>query len=270
MTGSEFLAFDDRRIEYRFAGAGRAGATDIVMLHEGLGSLSMWKDFPERLAAATGCRVLVYSRYGYGRSSVLAEPRTVGYMHEEARIWLPRVLERLRIQTPVLFGHSDGGSIALIHAAEPTATIAGIIALAPHVNVEDLTVASIAGAKAAYQTAALRERLAPYHADVDATFWGWNRIWLDAAFRDWNIEGLLQSIRVPVLAIQGLDDEYGTLSQVERIRRDVPATELLVLPGCRHSPHRDQPEAVLAASRNFIARLAGGGGDRQAASGQSP
>jgi pimeloyl-ACP methyl ester carboxylesterase len=270
MRGSEFLMLDGRRIEYRFAGAGREGATDIVMLHEGLGSVSMWKDFPESLAAATRCRVLVYSRYGYGRSAALTGPRTPDYMHEEARVWLPLTLERLRIQTPVLFGHSDGGSIALIHAAEPTSTIAGIIALAPHVNVEDLTVASIAGAKVAYQSGTLRERLAPYHADVDATFWGWNRIWLDPAFRDWNIEALLPSIRVPVLAIQGLDDEYGTLNQVDRIRRTVPGTELLTLPGCRHAPHRDRPEAVLAASRRFIDRLADGGDGRPPAVGRPP
>jgi pimeloyl-ACP methyl ester carboxylesterase len=270
MSGNEYLAFGDRRIEYRLVGEGRAGTTDIVMLHEGLGSVSMWKDFPERLAAATGCRVLVYSRHGYGRSSTLARPRTPDYMHEEARIWLPMVLERLGVESPVLFGHSDGGSIALIYAAQPAATIAGIVALAPHVNVEDLTVASIAAAKVAYETATLRDRLAPYHADVDATFWGWNRIWLDAAFRNWNIEALLPSIRAPVLAIQGLDDEYGTLRQVESLCRAVPGAELLALPDCRHSPHRDQPEAVLATTRRFIDRLADGGAGPRSAHGRPP
>jgi pimeloyl-ACP methyl ester carboxylesterase len=260
MTTSEFLVLDGRRIEYRFAAAGPEGATDVVMLHEGLGSVSMWKDFPERLAAATGCRVLVYSRFGYGRSSALTGPRTPQYMHEEAQIWLPLVLERLGIATPVLFGHSDGGSIALIHASRPNSSIAGIVALAPHVKVEDLTVASIAGAKMAYETTALRERLAPYHDDVDATFWGWNRIWLDPAFRNWNIEGLLPSIRVPVLAIQGLDDEYGTVAQINGILRARPGTELLPLAACRHSPHRDQPEAVLHATQRFVRRLADGGG----------
>lgn len=259
MSSAGTLAFGDRRIEYRLVGEDCAGAPDIVMLHEGLGSVSMWKDFPERLAAATGCRVLVYSRHGYGLSSTLVRQRTPDYMHEEARIWLQMVLRRLGIERPVLFGHSDGGSIALIHAAQPTAAIAGIIALAPHVKVEELTVASIAAAKVAYETSTLRERLAPYHADVDATFWGWNRIWLDAAFREWNIEALLPSIRVPVLAIQGLDDEYGTLDQLDSLRRAVPGAELLALPDCRHSPHRDQPQAVLAATRRFIDRLATAG-----------
>jgi pimeloyl-ACP methyl ester carboxylesterase len=260
MNDSGYLALGERRIEYRWVGADRAAAVDLLMLHEGLGSVSMWKDFPERLAAATGCRVFAYSRHGYGRSSTLAQPRTPDYMHEEARRWLPLVLERLGIERPLLFGHSDGASIALIHAAEPASTVAGVIALAPHVLVEDLSVASIAGAKVAYETTALRERLVPYHADVDATFWGWNRIWLDAAFRDWNIEALLPAIRVPVLAIQGLDDEYGTLNQIERIAQAVPGTELLVLPDCRHSPHRDQPDAVLTATRRFIDRLAGSDG----------
>jgi pimeloyl-ACP methyl ester carboxylesterase len=267
MSGAEFLTFGDRRIEYRLVGDDGAAGPDIVMLHEGLGSVSMWKDFPQRLAAATCCRVLAYSRHGYGRSSTIAE-RAPDYMHDEARVWLPRVLQHLGIERPVLFGHSDGGSIALIHAAEPGSAIAGIIALAPHVNVEERTVASIAEAKVAYGTSSLRDRLAPYHADVDATFWGWNRIWLDPGFRDWSIEALLPSIRVPVLAIQGLDDEYGTLNQVESLCRAVPGAELLALPDCRHSPHRDQPDAVLAATRRFIEGLTAGRRGRRSPAGR--
>jgi pimeloyl-ACP methyl ester carboxylesterase len=255
MTGVERLALGDRHIEYRFIEATRAGATDIVMLHEGLGSVSMWKDFPERLAAATGCRILVYSRYGYGQSSPLTQPRAPDYLHEEARIWLPLVLERLGIRTPVLFGHSDGASIALIHAAQPSAAVAGIVAIAPHVKLEELTVAGLARTKVAYETSDLRSRLAPYHTDIDSAFWGWNRIWLDPAFRHWNIEELLQSVRAPVLAIQGLDDEYGTLDQIESIRRALPATKLVALPDCRHSPYRDQPQAVLDATRRFVNRI---------------
>jgi pimeloyl-ACP methyl ester carboxylesterase len=249
------LNLDGRRFEYRFVEHGAARGVDLVMLHEGLGSVSMWREFPEQLARATGCRTLVYSRHGYGRSSPLDAPRKVDYMHEEARIWLPAILMRLGIRRPVLFGHSDGASIALIHAAEASSEVAGIVALAPHVKVEDLTVRSIAAAKAAYMETDLRTRLGRYHADVDSAFWGWNRIWLDPEFRLWNIEGLLASIRCPVLAIQGQDDEYGTLEQIASISRAAPDSRMLVLPACRHSPHRDQPQAVLDAVRKFISGL---------------
>ncbi len=246
------LTFEGRRIEYRFAGSAAAGGVDLVMLHEGLGSVSMWRDFPEQLAQATGCRILVYSRHGYGGSSPLDAPRGVNYMHEEARLWLPGILERLEIRRPVLFGHSDGASIALIHSARSESEVAGIIALAPHVKVEDLTVRSIAAAKTAYMETDLRTRLSRHHRDVDSAFWGWNRIWLDPAFRSWNIEDLLPSIRCPILAIQGEDDEYGTMEQIASIARSAPGSRLLALPDCRHSPHRDQPQAVLAAAREFI------------------
>ena len=165
------LNFDGRQIEYRFAHPAGAGGLDLVMLHEGLGSVSMWRDFPEQLARATGCRTLVYSRHGYGRSAPLAAPRGVDYMHEEARIWLPAILARLDIRRPVLFGHSDGGSIALIHAARPESDVAGIIVLSPHVKVEQLTVDSIEAAKSAYTDSDLRNRLSRHHADVDAAFW---------------------------------------------------------------------------------------------------
>jgi len=249
------LAVGNDCLEYRFAGGTGSRATELVMLHEGLGSMAMWKDFPERLAESTGCRVLAYSRRGYGSSSPLSEERSPDYMHDEARHWLPLVLDRLAIRRPVLFGHSDGASIALIHAAEPATRIAGVVALAPHVKVEPLTVASIADARTAYETSSLRARLAAYHRDVDAVFWSWNRIWLSPDFRGWNIEALLPDIRVPVLAIQGRDDEYGTLQQVESIHRALPRTELLVLDDCRHSPHRDQPAAVLEATRRFIDRI---------------
>jgi pimeloyl-ACP methyl ester carboxylesterase len=248
------LTFEGRRVEYRFAGSSAGNGVDLVMLHEGLGSVSMWRDFPEQLAHATGCRTLVYSRHGYGGSSPLDAPRGVDYMHEEARIWLPAILERLGIRRPVLFGHSDGASIALIQAAQPESEVAGIIALAPHVKVEDLSVRSIAAAKSAYLETDLRSRLSRHHADVDSAFWGWNRIWLDPAFRSWNIESLLPSIRCPVLAIQGEEDEYGTMEQIASIVRTAPDARLLALEACRHSPHRDQPQAVLAAAREFVAR----------------
>jgi pimeloyl-ACP methyl ester carboxylesterase len=252
---TEQLNLDGRRFEYRFAERDAANGVDLVMLHEGLGSVSMWRDFPERLAQATGCRTLVYSRHGYGGSSPLDAPRTVDYMHEEARIWLPAILARLEIRRPVLFGHSDGASIALIYAAGVKSEIAGIIALAPHVKVEDLTVRSIGAAKTAYLETDLRKRLSRHHADVDSVFWGWNRIWLDPDFRAWNIEDLLASIRCPILAIQGQNDEYGTLEQIASIERAAPDSRALVLPSCRHSPHRDQPQAVLDAAQEFVSGL---------------
>jgi pimeloyl-ACP methyl ester carboxylesterase len=255
MTRGRLLTFGKVLVEYRIAGDSSERDFELVMLHEGLGSAAMWKDFPDRLADATGCRVIVYSRRGYGASSSLGEERTPNYMHEEARYWLPLVLDRLDVRRPVLFGHSDGASIALIHAAEPAARVAGVVGLAPHVKVEPLTIASIAQAKIAYETTNLRGRLASYHSDVDSVFWSWNRIWLSPAFRRWNIEALLPAIRAPVLAIQGRDDEYGTLEQIESIRRALPETELLVLNQCRHSPHRDQPSAVLQATRHFIDRI---------------
>jgi pimeloyl-ACP methyl ester carboxylesterase len=256
------LIVDGRRIEYVFVQPAAAGGIDLVMLHEGLGSVSMWREFPEQLARATGCRTLVYSRYGYGRSSPLDAPRSADYMHEEARIWLPAILARLGIRRPVLFGHSDGASIALIHAASAESEVAGIMALAPHVKVEDLTVRSIVAAKAAYMDSDLPARLSRHHAHVDSAFWGWNRIWLDPAFRSWNIEALLPSIRCPVLAIQGEDDEYGTMEQIASIARTAPGSRVLALPDCRHSPHRDQPQAVLAAAKDFVAGLAIGAAHR--------
>ncbi len=246
------LNVDGRRIEYRFVETALDRGLDLVMLHEGLGSVSMWRQFPEQLARVTGCRTLVFSRHGYGGSSPLDAPRRVDYMHEEARIWLPAILERLEIRRPVLFGHSDGASIALIHAATPGSDVAGIMALAPHVKVEELTVRSIAAAKAAYLETDLRARLSRYHADVDSAFWGWNRIWLDPAFRNWNIEALLPSVRCPLLAIQGEDDEYGTMEQVASILRAVANSKMLALPACRHAPHRDQPQEILKAAQEFV------------------
>jgi pimeloyl-ACP methyl ester carboxylesterase len=250
---SDTLSIEGREIEYRFVKPVDPSGIDIVMLHEGLGSTSMWRDFPERLAAATGARTLVYSRYGYGASTPIAGPRRVDYMHEEARVWLPAILERLEIRRPVLFGHSDGASIALIHAARPQSEVGGVVALAPHVKVEDVTVRSIEQARLTYSTTDLRERLSRYHHNVDSAFWGWNRIWLDPDFLSWNIEALLPQISCRVLAIQGEDDEYGTMEQIASIGRAVKDSRLLALPACRHSPHRDQPEAVLEAARQFVA-----------------
>jgi pimeloyl-ACP methyl ester carboxylesterase len=236
----------------------RPDLPSIVMLHEGLGSVAMWKDFPERVARATGRGVVVWSRRGYGRSTPIDGPRGIRYMHDEALVTLPALLDALGFEEPVLFGHSDGASIALLCAGSPAAAarpVSGVIAMAPHVRVEDVAVESIAAAKLAWDETDLRARLARYHDDPDGAFRGWNDIWLHPEFRDWNIEACLAAIRCPVLAIQGEDDEYGTMDQVERIARVVPDTEIVRLADCRHSPHRDQPEAVLDAVARFVGRL---------------
>jgi pimeloyl-ACP methyl ester carboxylesterase len=244
------------RIEYeRIPGDPRLPC--IVMLHEGLGSVSMWKDFPRLLAAATRSSVVVYSRRGYGRSAPLCEPRSVNYMHEEALIVLPQFLDALEIVSPILFGHSDGGSIALIHAGGSDRRVSGIVALAPHVFVEEVSVTSIAAVKLAYQSTSLRERLARYHDDVDGAFRGWNDVWLNPAFRAWNIEQYLPRIDCRILAVQGYDDKYGSMEQIDRIARANIGTELLKLPDCGHSPHQDQPEAVLRKVADWITELDG-------------
>ena len=255
MAGTSLVPVGGARLEVLRIDAGHAGAAPIVMLHEGLGSVAMWKDFPHRIAQATGREVVAYSRAGYGRSSPAALPFGVRYMHDEALIVLPQLLDALAIEEPVLFGHSDGGSIALIHAAASGRPVAGLALMAPHLFVEDVAVASIAAAGDAWRATDLRARLARYHDDVDAAFTGWNDIWLHPDFRAWNIEGCARALNCPVLAMQGLDDEYGTLDQVRRIARAAPHVELVELADCRHSPHRDQPDAVLAALARFVARL---------------
>jgi len=250
-----FLDVAAHRIEYTRIEAGGGDRPTLVFLHEGLGSIAMWRDFPGRVARETRCDAIAYSRYGYGNSDPLTEPRAVRYMHDEAEIALAQLLDRLAVARPILIGHSDGGSIALIHAGSASSRVLGVTTLAAHVLVEDISVSSIAAAKIAYETADLRARLARYHADVESAFWGWNRIWLDPAFRDWNIEEYLPWIRCPVLAIQGIEDEYGTLEQMRRIEVGVDDVELLALDDCGHSPYRDQPEAVLAAITRFVRRL---------------
>lgn len=223
------------------------------MLHEGLGSLAHWKEFPHHVAKRTGAEVFVYSRYGHGASDALQEPRLVSYMHHEAQTVLPEILRQAGIERPILLGHSDGASIAILYAATFPNSAAAIILEAPHVFVEDLTVASIAQARDLYKQTDLPQRLGRYHSHVDALFWGWNDVWLDPRFRDWNIESCLDSIRCPVLVLQGAEDEYGTVKQIEAIQRSIPAASGVILENCKHSPHRDQPEAVLSAISLFIA-----------------
>ncbi len=229
----------------------------LVFLHEGLGSVSLWRDFPQQLADATGLPGLVYSRYGHGQSEPLHEPRAPDYQHVEAQQALPELLGKLDIASPILFGHSDGASIALMYAALKGSPTAGLIVLAPHVKVEQITVDGIAAARETYRRGDLRQRLSRHHADVDSTFAGWSDIWLDPRFRDWNIEACLPHITCPILAIQGREDEYGTLEQIRIISRLAPRVTRLELEECGHSPHRDQPAAVLEASRLFVESLIG-------------
>lgn len=237
---------------------GPRNAATLVFLHEGLGSVSMWRDFPERVAASTGCAALVYSRYGNGQSDVLREARAVDYMHVEALQALPALLEELGVVEPILIGHSDGGSIALIYAGARD-RVKGLVVLAPHVFVEDISVTSIAEAKTVFETTDLPQKLGRHHADAVKTFRGWNDIWLHPDFRRWNIEEYLPRIHCPVLAIQGFDDEYGTMAQLDAISKQAGSTvELLRLADCRHSPHRDQPAAVIEAMSRFISRLDAG------------
>lgn len=251
-----FVDVGGARLEVERIDVGRASAAPVVMLHEGLGSVAMWKDFPHRVAHSANRNVLVYSRAGYGRSSPAKLPYGVRYMHDEALVVLPRLLDACAIERPILLGHSDGGSIALIHAAAAGRPVAGLVLMAPHVIVEDVSIESIAAAKVAWRTTDLRAKLARYHDDVDGAFTGWNDIWLHPDFRDWNIEDLVRDVRCPILAIQGEDDEYGTFDQIERIERLAPDVERVRLADCRHSPHRDQPEVVLEALVRFVDRLA--------------
>jgi pimeloyl-ACP methyl ester carboxylesterase len=253
----KFCTVDGKRIEYLRLPSShpRDAAPAMVFLHEGLGSLSMWRDFPQQVADACGCEAVVYSRYGYGRSDTLTEKRSPDFMHHEALVCLPTLLDQLQLQRPILFGHSDGGSIALIHAGAADRPLSAAIVMAPHVLVEDISILSIEKARQVYLDTDLRQRLGKYHQDADSAFWGWNDIWLAPAFRDWNIEEFLAPIACPVLAIQGEDDEYGTMDQIERIGRQCRDVELVKLADCRHSPHKDQPQQVIAAVAEFVGRL---------------
>jgi pimeloyl-ACP methyl ester carboxylesterase len=248
------LLVDAHAIEVASWGPPVSSCAPIVLLHEGLGSVAMWRGFPAAVAQRTGCRVMAYSRYGHGASDPPPAPHTVRFMHDEAHL-LPKVLDAAGIATAVLLGHSDGGSIALIAAAEFPERVQALILEAPYVFVEEVSLLSIERMQRLYAGADLRERLGRYHANVDTAFHGWNDVWLDPAFRGWNLEEYLPRISCPVLLIQGEDDEYGTIAQVDAIARQVSGTvERLVLPACGHSPHRDQPDRVLAAIERFVER----------------
>jgi len=242
-------------LEYRDIPATAVDRPALVMLHEGLGCVAMWRDFPDKLAATTGCRVVVYSRPGYGSSDPHPQPRQPDYMHREARDVLPAFLAALSIVRPVLLGHSDGGSIALIHAGSFPQAVASIVVMAPHEFIEEETLAGIRTARKYWGSSDWPQKLARYHRDAQRVFHDWNDCWLSPEFRDWNIEDCLPAIRCPVLAIQGEDDEYATMRQIEVIAEKVPGTRLLGLADCGHSPQRDQEAAVLAAIASFISSV---------------
>ena len=233
-------------------------APTIVMLHEGLGCVALWRDFPAKLAAATGLGVFAYSRAGYGGSERIDLPRPLDYMSREARFSLPAVLDAIELKRGILLGHSDGASIAAIYAGEHgDERIKGLVLMAPHLFTEAMGLASIAEARSAYETGDLRAKLAKYHAHVDCAFRGWNDAWLDPGFQAWNIEDWVGRWRVPALVIQGADDQYGTLKQVRAIEARSPTpVQSLILEACRHSPQFDQPEATLEAIVRFCAELA--------------
>jgi pimeloyl-ACP methyl ester carboxylesterase len=247
---------DGLRIEYRDLPAAAADRPALVLLHEGLGCAAMWRDFPERLAAATGCRVVAGSRAGYGASAPRPEVRTPRYMHREAEEALPAFLAALGIERPVLIGHSDGGSIALLFAAAFPEVPLGIAVMAPHEFIEEETLAGLRTAREAWEATDWPRKLARYHADAHRVFHEWNDTWLSAPFRDWNIEACLRDIRCPVLAMQGEEDEYATLRQIDVIAERVPGARLLKLPRCGHAPFKDQEAQVLAALADFVGGLA--------------
>ncbi|MET0193167.1 MAG: alpha/beta hydrolase [Hyphomicrobiaceae bacterium] len=243
-----FASVEGRRIEYRMIPGDALTQPTLVFLHEGLGCVGLWRDFPDKIAARLGARALIYSRFGYGQSDGLTAKRTPRFMHEEALKVLPDLLDQFGIDNPLLVGHSDGASIAIIHAAASERPVSGLALMAPHVFVEQVCVDSIAHVRDTYRTGPLKSRLAKYHAHVDDAFLGWADVWLEPAFRQWCIEGLVASVEAPMLLIQGRDDEYGTLEQLDRIEtRATAPTERLVLDRCGHSPHRDQEAAVGAA-----------------------
>jgi pimeloyl-ACP methyl ester carboxylesterase len=253
-----FVSCAGHALEYEWLDAAEPGKPTLVFLHEGLGSVRQWRDFPLQVVKATGCRALLYSRYGYGHSDVLAEPRVdLRFMHREALEVLPALLEALRIERPVLVGHSDGASIALIHAGAGHA-VRALAVMAPHVFVEPICVESIRKAADTFATTDLAQRLGKYHRDPAKTFHLWADAWLDPEFLHWNIEQYLPGIGCPVMAIQGEDDAYGTMAQLERIRRGVRGPcELVKLATCGHTPFRDQPQATLDALTRFVHECGG-------------
>jgi pimeloyl-ACP methyl ester carboxylesterase len=244
-------------LEYRMIGPAPDDAPTIVMLHEGLGSTGLWGDFPEKLQAATSSCVFVYSRAGYGASTKVALPRPLDYMQTEALDVLPKLLETIGFRRGLLVGHSDGASIAAIYAGGiGDHRVRGVAMIAPHFVVEDMGVAAIAETRKAYEAAGLRSKLERWHRDVDNTFYGWNDAWLDSRFRSWDISEYLAYIRVPVAILQGADDQYGTMRQIEIAQEECYCpVDVTIIPGTGHSPHREAPGATLDAISEFATRI---------------
>jgi pimeloyl-ACP methyl ester carboxylesterase len=257
LTPTGFIRIGASDLEYRMIGPAPGDAPTIVMLHEGLGCVGLWGDFPDRLAAATGAGVFVYSRAGYGASTKVELPRPLDYMHIEALEVLPKLLDQIGFRRGLLVGHSDGASIAAIYAGGVADhRVRGVAMIAPHFIVEDISVRSIAEIRKAYQTTDLRSKLARWHGDVDNAFYGWNGAWLDPEFRRWDIAEYLAYIRVPVAILQGADDQYGTMRQIEIAREECYCpVDVTVVPGAGHSPHRDAPGATLDAISEFAGRI---------------
>jgi pimeloyl-ACP methyl ester carboxylesterase len=253
ISSTGFLQIDGSNLEYRMIGPAPDPAPTIVMLHEGLGSAALWGDSPEKLQAATGAGVFVYSRAGYGASTPVKLPRPLDYMHREALEVLPKLLDAIGFRRGMLIGHSDGASIAAIYAGGvQDHRVRAIALMAPHFIVEDISVKSIAEIKSAYETTDLREKLARWHTDVDNAFYGWNGAWLDPKFRNWDILEYLAYIRVPIAIIQGADDQYGTIRQVEIAQEECYCpVDVTLLHGAGHSPYREAPGATLDAISDF-------------------
>lgn len=258
LSDSGFLTIGSQRLEYRMIGPRPDSAPTIVMLHEGLGCVGLWGDFPDKVQQATGLGVFVYSRAGYGQSSPVTLPRPLTYMEDEARDSVPALLDAIGFKRGLLFGHSDGASIAAIYAGtHEDHRIGGLILMAPHFFTEDISIASIEEARIAYETTDLKAKLARWHKDPDNAFKGWNGAWLDPDFRKWDITEQLAYIRVPILIVQGEDDQYGTVKQIEAAQQECYCpVEVALLPGAKHSPQREAPEATLKAVADFTAHVA--------------
>ena len=257
LEDSGFLAIGPHSLEYRMIGPRPDKAPTLVLLHEGLGCVGLWGDFPEKLQAATGCGVFVYSRAGYGQSSPVTLPRPLTYMHDEAREVLSKLLDAIGFQRGLLIGHSDGASISALYAGtHQDRRVGGLVLIAPHFFTEDMGIAAIVEARKAYETTDLRQKLARWHKDPDNAFNGWNGAWLDPEFRNWDITEPLAYIRVPILIVQGEDDQYGTVAQIEAAERECYCpVDVALLPGARHSPQREAPEVTLKTISDFVARV---------------
>jgi pimeloyl-ACP methyl ester carboxylesterase len=255
MWGAGLVVAGGKRLEYRCWGPAPKGGRAIILLHEGLGCVALWRDFPERLQMASGLPVLAYSRAGYGQSDADDLPRPLDWMTREARDVLPEVQAAFGITRPVYVGHSDGASIAAL-AAGAQVGIDGAVLMAPHFFTEDMGLAEIARADALFRGTEMAARMGKYHRDPVATFRGWADAWLSPGFREWNIEDALRGITCPLLAIQGRQDQYGTLEQIEAVRRQVAHAQIEVLEACQHMPHLEQPEATLSVIARFMHKIA--------------